>query len=220
MSNLIPFPTGNDGVTAKEEEDGGWCWVDEVPQDHHTSPTGALTIAITKGGLWKETFPNNVLLKPLPGATATTTPSFSITTTLRLRPAVSGEQAGLLLYFDKANYLKANVEYLNKEAGKLWAVFARTKDGESTVLTKVLLQEGKEEDVQLRFIIDEGVASASFSAFAVGSSPSSTFTELASESLWSAEAPLRFGLYATAYEEVNRSAVFSDFSFTLKSASK
>lgn len=190
--------------------DDTWTWVNDSPENREVSGSN-IVIRILKGGMWNEnSSPKNLLLRPASKS------AFSLETDLTMRPEVRGEQAGLVLTYSPRQYVKFNLEQLKDG---VWAVLALTEAGASIVVSKFELPsffEGSSE-AHLRLFVSAPSAEGERSVRALCKYQEHEFemslqTPLRPESN-QAEDELKMGLYATAYEETTRKAIFRAFMF-------
>jgi regulation of enolase protein 1 (concanavalin A-like superfamily) len=139
-----PTPIFEDSFSGKLAD--GWTWVREDPKGWRVDEKG-LHIRNQHGSLWGGgNDARNVLLRPLPplpddgGALA-------VDVTVRHKPQINAEQAGLVYHVDDENYVKLIYESLEKRE---LIVFAREHKGESMVIASVPVPN---EAPRLRLVI-------------------------------------------------------------------
>ena len=123
----------------------GWTWVREDKTAWRVETDG-LHVRNQFGTLWgKGNDARNVLLRALPDAKGE---SLAIDVTVRHKPLINAEQAGLIYHLDDDHYVKLIFEALE---GKSWIVMAREVGGEGNVVGKVPLPS---DAPRLRLVID------------------------------------------------------------------
>ena len=125
MSDTMVFEDAFNGVMANE-----WGWLREEPEAWELVE-GALRILALPGTLWgPRNDARNVLLRPaLP-----LTDGMNSQVTVSNRPAIQGEQGGLIWFVDEANYVKLVKECLD---GSVWIVLAREEADQGTLVSRI-----------------------------------------------------------------------------------
>lgn len=186
----------------------GWTWVREDPKGWRVDDKG-LHIRNQHGSLWGGgNDARNVLLRPLPEIPAGK--ALAVEVTVRHKPQINAEQAGLVYHVDDENYVKLIYESLEKEE---LIVFAREHKGESKVIGSVPIPN---DAPRLRLVIGHDGLRGQFLA------DDNTWRQIGHCDFPADKAPskdARVGLvcHGGPYE-VERWATFHDFSIKLPDA--
>jgi regulation of enolase protein 1 (concanavalin A-like superfamily) len=126
-----------------EQLDNNWWWLREDPQAWSLK-NHALHLKTLHGSLWgKSNNAKNILLRPKTSVVSGLTLEVTVTN----QPVLQGEQAGLILYIDEANYIKLVKECLDETQ---WIVLAREQDDNPALVAKIPCAT---ESAQLRLTI-------------------------------------------------------------------
>jgi len=108
-----------------------WEWVRHEPAGARIK-NGALELQAMSGSLWgKHNVARNLLVRPSPFPAGE---PFAIEVRLNFAPRSQAEQAGLMIYFDDANYVKVVREWLD---GQRFIVMAVENNDEGKAVAKV-----------------------------------------------------------------------------------
>lgn len=130
-----------------------WQWLREEPEAWALTDSG-LRIRALPGTLWgPRNDARNVLLRtamPL-------TDGLSSQVTVCNRPAIQGEQGGIIWFVDEANYVKLVKECLD---GTVWVVLAREEDDQGTLVSRMPFTTGDTVSLKLTLSGDTMVGQA------------------------------------------------------------
>lgn len=124
MVAKVVFKDDFGGLLSKE-----WSWLREAPGAWRVESDG-LHLRTMPGSLWADrNDAKNIPLVSLPGEANAA--NLCVEVTVTSNPSTGGEQAGLLLYFDDANYVKLVKEIVD---GRLVIVLVREENDQPVVI--------------------------------------------------------------------------------------